>query len=270
MESLRTEKSKKMTAEIKHLRFVFDNLNYVELDQRWRCDGGFFSKNVFYMIQEGEANIWCNNKYIHMTPGNIYFMPAGAAFSFNCPEHCTKMYFYGTLYNHIGEIIPIAKSDCIVLTDRADQINQMIALYDSDDYRSAWILRVMAEQMVLEVMNLSQHNIPLREYSEHIKNAIQRIIAAPHLSLSIGTIAKNLNISSSYLRKLFAKEVKMTVGEYVRQQVLATAAEDLRKQHLSIKEISEKYGFCDQFYFSRLFKNQFKVSPSQYRKSNII
>ena len=270
MKYLTFPKSRAMGNEFIHMQFRFDNLDYVELDKRWHCDGNFLAKDNFYAIVDGEADFWCNGKYIRLTPGNIYFCPTGAAVSFDCPKRCSKLYFHGNLYNHIGEIIPLGSEDCIILSDRAEQIDQMISLYKSEDYCSAWKLRVMAEQLVTEVMTLSHHDVPLREYSQHIKNAIQMIVASPHLSLSIGTIAKELNISASYLRKLFAKEVKMTVSEYVRQRLLNAAADDLRKKHLSIKEVSEKYGFYDQFYFSRLFKNQFKVSPSQYRKSNII
>ncbi len=38
------------------------------------------------------------------------------------------------------------------------------------------------------------------------------------------------------------------------------------RSELSIKEISDRYGFENQFHFSRLFKQQFGVSPTQYRK----
>ena len=37
---------------------------------------------------------------------------------------------------------------------------------------------------------------------------------------------------------------------------------------MQISRISERYGFCDQFYFSRRFKEKFGVTPQKYRKMN--
>ena len=36
------------------------------------------------------------------------------------------------------------------------------------------------------------------------------------------------------------------------------------------KMVSEKFGFCDQFYFARWFKDKFDMSPRDYRKSTLI
>jgi AraC-like DNA-binding protein len=43
----------------------------------------------------------------------------------------------------------------------------------------------------------------------------------------------------------------------------------LAQTDYSMKEIAERLGFSNQYYFSKVFKENNGVSPSQYRKSNI-
>jgi two-component system response regulator YesN len=46
-------------------------------------------------------------------------------------------------------------------------------------------------------------------------------------------------------------------------------AEELKNSSLSIREISDKYGFSNQFYFAKAFKKYYSFQPSVYRKNNI-
>lgn len=42
----------------------------------------------------------------------------------------------------------------------------------------------------------------------------------------------------------------------------------LCETELSIKEISAEIGYNDQNYFSRIFKNKFGISPTDFRNTN--
>ena len=68
---------------------------------------------------------------------------------------------------------------------------------------------------------------------------------------------------------LFAK-IKAVLGytphEYVRLQRMKKAAELLLSTELNVSEICYQVGINDPFYFSRLFKQVYKKSPSQFRK----
>lgn len=71
-------------------------------------------------------------------------------------------------------------------------------------------------------------------------------------------------------RTTFYKKIKGLTGyspnEYLRIIRMKKAAELLLTTNLSVGEIAFQVGINDQFYFSKTFKNQFEVSPLQYRK----
>ena len=57
------------------------------------------------------------------------------------------------------------------------------------------------------------------------------------------------------------------MGEYINDTIMFEAGQLLLKTGLSVLAVSEKYGFSDQFYFSRRFKEKFGMSPLKYRQS---
>ena len=83
--------------------------------------------------------------------------------------------------------------------------------------------------------------------------------------LSLEDVAEAINVSSFYLSRLF-KEVK---GEnyinYLTDLRMKKARELLKNPRISIKEISSEVGFNDQNYFSRIFKNKFGMTPTEFR-----
>ena len=70
-------------------------------------------------------------------------------------------------------------------------------------------------------------------------------------------------------RTVFFKKVKGLTGlapvEYVRDVLLQHAAEILIREDCTIKEVSYKVGMNDAKYFSRCFKNKYRMTPTEYR-----
>lgn len=56
----------------------------------------------------------------------------------------------------------------------------------------------------------------------------------------------------------------MTVTEYINNEKLYYACELIRNTSMNISEIADYLGYSDVFYFSKLFKKKFGISPSRY------
>ena len=84
------------------------------------------------------------------------------------------------------------------------------------------------------------------------------------------SFAEKMNMSVVNLQRQFKKEMEVPIGQYIRDRVMRAVAHELLVSTNTIGFISEKYGFSDQFYFAKAFKKHFGVTPSYYRKRNII
>jgi len=109
-------------------------------------------------------------------------------------------------------------------------------------------------------------NYSLSEYSEIIRSALTLITSDLTADLSLNSIASTLNINASYLSTLFKKELGMTLTEYVTKRRIEHAVFLLNSTSMQIAAVARECGLPDVQYFSKLFKKQINISPSEYRK----
>ena len=84
--------------------------------------------------------------------------------------------------------------------------------------------------------------------------------------INFAHIAKDYGFSASYLTKIFREHTGKPPIRYLNEYRVQVAKSLLRDTNLTVKEIADKTGFLDQFYFSKCFKSYCDVTPSQYRE----
>ncbi|MCM3443667.1 response regulator transcription factor [Metabacillus halosaccharovorans] len=102
--------------------------------------------------------------------------------------------------------------------------------------------------------------------NEQIKEVLAYIDDHFSTEIQLSTLAKKFNLSISYISTLVKKETGKTYSEYILEKRLNLAKNLLANQSLSIQEIVHQVGYKDYFHFNKLFKHNFGISPSKYRK----
>ncbi len=83
--------------------------------------------------------------------------------------------------------------------------------------------------------------------------------------LSLSQIANELHFSASHLSRLFKKEMKMTVGEFIMVEKIEEAKRLLVVSNHSLLEIATLLHFNDQSHFTKVFKRTVGLTPKRYR-----
>jgi transcriptional regulator GlxA family with amidase domain len=83
--------------------------------------------------------------------------------------------------------------------------------------------------------------------------------------LSIAAIARRVSMSARGLEQLFARQMGETPGAYFLALRLRAARRLVNDTRLSVTDIASRTGFSSQPAFSRAFRRQFGLSPSQSR-----
>lgn len=94
----------------------------------------------------------------------------------------------------------------------------------------------------------------------YIKNNFDR-------KISLEDIARELNVSKQYLCSVFREETGETTSFYINRLRIEKAKKLLLKDDYRIKEIFEKVGFSNQYYFSKVFKKMAGMTITEYRES---
>lgn len=113
-----------------------------------------------------------------------------------------------------------------------------------------------------EIVVTHNHNhaqnrlLPVLEY-------IRENIDSP---IKIADLTEILFISKEHLIRLFKSATGKTPLEYITDSKIQKAMTMLEENRYSVSEISEKLAFANPSYFSKIFKQKLKMSPSEYRK----
>src|SRR5690349_15033416 len=78
-------------------------------------------------------------------------------------------------------------------------------------------------------------------------------------------IAKQANVSVFHFQRTFAILTDITVGEYIRRRRLSLAAQELSNTNSKVIDIALKYGYDTPEAFSKAFRRQHGITPSQAR-----
>ena len=104
-----------------------------------------------------------------------------------------------------------------------------------------------------------ENDSPLDEITEYIKTHLKE-------DLSVSFLCSKFYVSKNFLYKAFADEYSLTVKEYILK-----ARIDLAKQMLNddckLTQIAYKVGFGNYALFSKAFKKQVGMLPSEYKRT---
>ncbi|AOH56142.1 AraC family transcriptional regulator [Peribacillus muralis] len=101
---------------------------------------------------------------------------------------------------------------------------------------------------------------------ESIQKAIDHI--EEHLldDLTIESIARQANASAFHFQRTFTILTESTVGDYIRRRRLTLAAQEISCTNEKVIDLAYKYGYDTPEAFSKAFRRQHGVSPSEARK----
>lgn len=85
----------------------------------------------------------------------------------------------------------------------------------------------------------------------------------------VNLLAEKVSMSISQLNRKLRALIDQPAGQLIRSMRLERAASLLKQNAGSVAEICYMVGFNDQSYFTRVFKNQFGQTPSEYKKQLI-
>jgi len=105
-------------------------------------------------------------------------------------------------------------------------------------------------------------------FDERVAHAIAIMAQQRERPVSINELARAVNLSPSYLTRLFHQHVGCAPAHYDRAQRLERAYELVTSSRLSIKEIMAAVGFSDPSHFSRDFRSRFGLSPRALRSKH--
>ncbi|WP_370744140.1 AraC family transcriptional regulator [Ruminococcus callidus] len=122
-----------------------------------------------------------------------------------------------------------------------------------------YLLRSAADEQL-------EHGSKLREF--YIHEALTYIEHNFQNEITIEDIAGVCGLNRTYFGKIFKEALGKTPQEFLLNYRMLKAAELLKLTSLSIGDIGLAVGYANQMHFSRAFKNNYGISPREWRYQN--
>lgn len=101
---------------------------------------------------------------------------------------------------------------------------------------------------------------------ESIQKAINYIEEHLHESITMEQIAQEVNTSVFHFQRTFSILTDMSIADYIRRRRLTLAAQELINTDSKVIDIAYKYGYDSPEAFTKAFRKQHNVTPSEVRK----
>lgn len=123
-----------------------------------------------------------------------------------------------------------------------------------------------------EILRIRQNEAVLTQPACEDEAMMQKIMTFISLNytndLNVDLVRSHVNYSRSYFSHFFKRKMGMSLPQYINQLRMKKAKELLCTTDLRISEVASSIGYCDAFYFSRLFRQYSGLSPQLFRHEN--
>ncbi len=263
-------------------------LAHIFSDAEFIKNTAYTTDNRLFYILEGSCDIAVNHKPCAVRPGTVLLLPRGTSyklpqtkakvlginFDYRFDENTNTRLLHPMLENQIREPLGIeqtfedapALEAPLILHDAEclyTKLQEICAVYEKQKLYTDRICAGLLIAVVSEILLL--HAAPIQ--GENLVDAIIEYISENYgHTLDNTAIGKKFGYHPNYISRLFVKQTGVSLHRYILNYRISQALTHLFYTKLSLGEVAQKCGFPDYAYFSRAFKQQHGISPSEYRK----
>lgn len=269
--------------------FYYDNLALFDfncIEWHWHAE------LEFVFIESGTVTFWIDKKQFNLSEGSGVFINSKILHRFHCIEEAIIPNFVcmpsfiaaqdSLIYQKY--ILPIISSSfTFQIFDnqepwQAEALSIMQQILAAQDSVSSGELLTSA---LIQRLWLKIYENADISYTENHKNnssssqlRLQTMMQYIHLNyahnISLDDIARHAIISKSTALNLFRKYLHITPVNYLINYRLKKAVILLSNTDEKINAISDETGFNNVDYFCRTFKKRYHLTPSEYRKRDLL
>lgn len=237
-----------------------------KLDCSWHGKVTCSTVSRLYYVKRGSFFLIINGEKMEFTQGNWYLVPSGSNYEYGCNSEAEQLFFHFNLYGTEKIDLFGRISSVLILKENCKSAEQITGYFTSQTIVAALFIKNEVMKILLKMISEHKLDVGNSKYSPCVIKAINYINKNLSENLTIKSISKAIFVSESTLTKRMRNEIGTTVNNYIDDLILTRAAQMIREGSMSLNNISNHFGFCDQFYFSRKFKAKFGITPSEYKK----
>lgn len=243
-------------------RVVFvDKNEYPEKTTRFK--GGPIANELIFHFS-GKATVYFNNEVLQDRPHTLRGLPQGECFRYEVereePAACIFVAFDTDRPIAERAFVAEVKNPLQMTTLYKKLFSVWVAKNEGYYYECMALLYLIVAELQKENYIPQKQFLMLKPALDYIEKSFMREMIA------VGELAQKCGISESYFKKLFLKKYGVTPKKYIIELRMNYACDLLKMGEYSVTRIAEMCGYSDIYFFTRQFKEQLGVSPTEFAR----
>ena len=232
--------------------------------------------HFIHFVKEGKGLLEIENQKIEVHENQIFIVPANVVSTYTADQHEPWKYswigfmgiqsgiFVQTLLQSSKEKYVIDCPNAAFYESRIKDIielnrNNLASFFRINGIMYDIVGNILTEYPIEQIMS-STTSISFQ--------AMRYMDLHYHDDIQISDIANSIGIHTNYLSSMFKNEMDISPKKYLSNLKINKAKELLAESDNPINIVSSSVGFSDALSFSKFFKKEIGISPSEYRKEH--
>lgn len=230
---------------------------------------------ILHFVLSGSGNFYINGKLYNINKNQCFFIEPNISTLYQANpddpwKYCWVCFNGTSVSTFLNQANLSIDSPVITLPDTQKYFKLISQILNYHDLTPAneYFIHSTLYSIFANILNdspVNYSNLELNDNS-YVEKAIEYVKHSQFQNLNVAYISKHLNISQSYLYKLFKDKLNISPQNFILNAKISNACELLIKTDLSIFNVAYNCGYKNAFAFSRAFKDFTNLSPRAYRK----
>lgn len=239
--------------------FIYDTYN---------CQGR--DDYFFIYVTDGIFNTEIDGKSYSLGKGSVVIYPPKYQYHYwgEPPSKYLSIHFTGSHAKKLLDDLGFLTMPYIYEGEFSQKVASLIEkMLEQDMIKAPFLQYSLACLLEQILLTIAIEKIRYEGYRS-FKKSIKYINEFYMQKIQIPSLAKMEGLSNSRYITLFTKEMGKTPSDYITSLRISKACDYLTSSEMQIGEIGVAVGYKDQYFFSKIFKKNMGVSPSEYRKKS--
>lgn len=253
--------------------------------------GRRLSRHLLIALTRGELNMRIGDNIYHAEGGDVLLIPKGTLyaplesdgleyyfFHFTCAEseprrENLKIDSVPSLpegeyaYTYVSETSPVIAVQALTKAGGNIRVSEIL---DRVGKLNIWQNR--AEKLLLDgyvrelLIVLSTDYSSPGDIATGFRRVLRYINAEYTAPITLSSLSERFGLSESYIARQFKEKLHTKSSDYINRVRISVACNLMLNSSFSIGEIAEKVGYNNQYYFSRVFRKMYGMTPNDFRR----
>lgn len=259
--------SGQIEGEAQILNFVYE---YVPSDS---MENDVTDCYCMYMITQGEGTLFLKEKAYHLKKGDMFLLFPDIPYKIKNDPAWKIMYvsFFGPKISCLLKELNLEPTNCI-----CRGTGKFSEEWRKEFYRAkkSQFPQIIVQSILWKSLSYFESSLQSEKSNSSVQGLCEKlsVYLDQHFSdedISLKKLSEVFHFHINYISYTFKGYAGMGINKYITQKRMAKACRLLRSEQTTIKNIARKCGYRDEFYFERVFKKYYCVTPSQFKDTDI-